>query len=181
MGIFSFIKEAGEKFIERGRVQGGQQAAPAAQPTAQPAAPAQPVDPAAANATAAKAIRDYVVAMQLDASQLDFEFDGASATVRVRGQVPDQVTKEKVVLCCGNVSGVERVDDQITVAQQAQSAQEAQFHTVQAGDTLSKIAQKVYGNASAYQKIFEANRPMLSHPDRIYPGQVLRIPPQDGA
>jgi nucleoid-associated protein YgaU len=54
---------------------------------------------------------------------------------------------------------------------------EARFYTVAKGDTLSKIAKAEYGDANAYPAIFEANRPMLSHPDRIYPGQVLRIPP----
>jgi nucleoid-associated protein YgaU len=52
------------------------------------------------------------------------------------------------------------------------------FYTVQKGDTLSAIAKKHYGEANAYMAIFEANRPMLDHPDRIYPGQVLRIPPR---
>lgn len=52
------------------------------------------------------------------------------------------------------------------------------FYTVQKGDTLSAIAKKHYGDANAYNGIFEANRPMLEHPDRIYPGQVLRIPPR---
>lgn len=52
------------------------------------------------------------------------------------------------------------------------------FYTVQKGDTLSAIAKKHYGDANAYNSIFEANRPMLEHPDRIYPGQVLRIPPR---
>jgi nucleoid-associated protein YgaU len=44
------------------------------------------------------------------------------------------------------------------------------------GDTLSKIAKEAYGDANAYMKIFEANKPMLSNPDKIYPGQKLRIP-----
>lgn len=52
------------------------------------------------------------------------------------------------------------------------------FYTVQKGDTLSAIARRQYGDANAYPRIFEANRPMLEHPDRIYPGQVLRIPPR---
>jgi nucleoid-associated protein YgaU len=43
--------------------------------------------------------------------------------------------------------------------------------------TLSAIAKKYYGNANQYPAIFEANKPMLSHPDKIYPGQMLRIPP----
>lgn len=50
------------------------------------------------------------------------------------------------------------------------------FYTVQKGDTLSAIAQRHYGDANAYPTIFEANRPMLVSPDRIYPGQVLRLP-----
>lgn len=52
----------------------------------------------------------------------------------------------------------------------------ATFHTVVRGDTLSAIAKACYGNANAYMKIFEANKPMLSDPNKIYPGQVLRIP-----
>jgi len=51
-----------------------------------------------------------------------------------------------------------------------------QTHTVQSGDTLSKIAQKYYGDASLYTKIFEANRDQLKDPNRIFPGQKLRIP-----
>ena len=51
-----------------------------------------------------------------------------------------------------------------------------QTYTVVGGDNLSKIAKKFYGNASQYTVIFEANKPMLKDPDKIYPGQVLRIP-----
>ena len=58
----------------------------------------------------------------------------------------------------------------------AAPAPEAQWHTVVSGDNLSKIAKKFYGDANKYPVIFEANKPMLSHPDKIYPGQVLRIP-----
>ena len=49
-------------------------------------------------------------------------------------------------------------------------------YTVKAGDTLSKIAKEHLGNANAYTKIFEANRDQLSDPDKIKPGQVLKIP-----
>jgi nucleoid-associated protein YgaU len=52
------------------------------------------------------------------------------------------------------------------------------FYTVKKGDTLSAIAKAHYSNANAYMQIFEANKPMLSDPDKIYPGQVLRIPQQ---
>lgn len=55
---------------------------------------------------------------------------------------------------------------------------ESQFYTVKSGDTLSKIAKEFYGEANKYPQIFEANKPMLTHPDKIYPGQMLRIPPE---
>ena len=55
---------------------------------------------------------------------------------------------------------------------------EARFYEVKKGDTLSKIAKDVYGDPMKYPTIFEANKPMLTHPDKIYPGQILRIPPQ---
>ena len=58
-----------------------------------------------------------------------------------------------------------------------QSAPEATYYTVVAGDTLSKISKTNYGDPNKYMKIFEANKPMLSDPNKIYPGQVLRVPP----
>jgi nucleoid-associated protein YgaU len=77
------------------------------------------------------------------------------------------------VLCCGNVHGVAQVNDMITVRE---PADESRYYTVVRGDTLSAISKAMYGNANHYPKIFEANKPMLSHPDKIYPGQLLRIP-----
>jgi nucleoid-associated protein YgaU len=49
-------------------------------------------------------------------------------------------------------------------------------YTVKSGDTLSKISQRFYGGATGYQRIFEANRDQLKDPDKIQPGQILRIP-----
>ena len=57
------------------------------------------------------------------------------------------------------------------------TAGEAQTYTVQKGDTLSHIAKQFYGKAGQWNAIFEANRDQLDDPDRIQPGQVLRIPP----
>ena len=98
-----------------------------------------------------------------------------SKTVTVSGEAPDQETREKIVLCCGNVAGVDRVDDRMTVAR---NEPEAKFYTVAKGDTLAKIATEFYGDATKYTQIFEANKPMLKDPDKIYVGQVLRIPPK---
>ncbi len=154
MGLFSFIKEAGEKLFGRGEAQ---------------AAP----DPAAANAAAANAIKDYITKMDLSAEGLAVGFDGATGIVTVSGQAATQAVKEKILLCCGNVSGVSQVEDKLTVSE---PAEQPQFYTVVRGDNLSRIAKQYYGNANDYMKIFDANKPMLTHPDKIYPGQVLRIP-----
>lgn len=166
MGMFSFIKEAGEKLFGIGEAKAAEVVAKA-DPT--------PVNVDSANKAAANAIANYVAKMNLNAEGLDIGFDGASGTVIVQGMADTQETKEKILLCCGNVAGVEHVQDQLGVIE---AAAEPQFYTVVGGDTLSKIAKEFYGNANAYMQIFEANKPMLSHPDKIYPGQMLRIPPQ---
>jgi len=67
------------------------------------------------------------------------------------------------------------VNDKMSVDQ---SAEEAKYYTVVKGDTLSKISKQYYGDPNKYPAIFEANKPMLKSPDLIYPGQMLRIPPQ---
>lgn len=166
MGMFSFIKEAGEKLFGIGEAKATEVAAKA-NPT--------PVNVDAANQAAANAIAAYVAKMNLSADGLDIGFDGASGTVIVQGMADTQETKEKILLCCGNVAGVEHVQDQLGVTS---AEAEPQFYTVVRGDTLSRIAKEFYGNANAYMGIFEANKPMLSSPDKIYPGQMLRIPPQ---
>ncbi len=94
----------------------------------------------------------------------------------VFGTPADQATKEKIILTVGNTEGIAQVDDKMEVAN---PEPEATFYTVKKGDYLSKIAKEVYGDASKYNVIFEANKPMLKDPDLIYPGQVLRIPALD--
>jgi nucleoid-associated protein YgaU len=166
VGLLSFLKDAGEKLFGKGQAQAAQQAA---------SSDPSPEKIAAANETAAAAITDYIRSMNLDATGLLVEFDAKSSAVTVRGIAPDQATREKIVLCCGNVAGVASVNDQLTVEV---PVDESAYYTVKSGDTLSKIAKEHYGNANAYMQIFEANKPMLSHPDKIYPGQTLRIPPK---
>jgi nucleoid-associated protein YgaU len=91
----------------------------------------------------------------------------------VTGDGISQELKEKILVAVGNVAGISGVEDNVAVAQ---PEAESRFYTVKKGDTLSAVAKEMYGNANLYNKIFEANKPMLSHPDKIYPGQVLRIP-----
>jgi nucleoid-associated protein YgaU len=87
-----------------------------------------------------------------------------------------QAAKEKAVLLVGNTRGVAQVDDRIEVEEKQP---EVTMHTVASGDSLSKIAKQYYGDPMKYPVIFEANKPMLKDPNKIYPGQVLRIPPRD--
>ncbi len=165
MGMMSFLKDAGEKLFGKDEVKQAEQAAAKA-PSAETVA--------ALSAAAGKSIVDYVAAQGLKVDGLDIGFDGATRAVTVAGSVADQATKEKVLLCCGNVKGVATVNDLLVVNN---PEPEAKWHTVVSGDNLSKIAKAFYGDANKYPVIFEANRPMLSHPDKIYPGQMLRIPP----
>ncbi|MBK7953607.1 MAG: peptidoglycan-binding protein LysM [Candidatus Accumulibacter sp.] len=170
MGFFDFVKEAGEKLFHARDTE-----------TASAAVASAPDDEEAKarleelNRTAADAIEAYINTQGLSVTGLTVTFDGASGVATVFGVAGDQASKEKVLLCCGNVTGVSQVSDMMSVDQ---SEPEATFYTVVSGDNLSKVAQQQYGSASKYMLIFEANKPMLSHPDKIYPGQVLRIPPQ---
>jgi nucleoid-associated protein YgaU len=166
MGLMSFIKEAGEKLFGIGEAKAAEAAVKSA-PT--------PENVAALSAAAGKAIADYIRTQGLEVDALDVAFDAPSGTVTVAGTVNDQATKEKVLLCCGNVAGVSAVNDMLVVNT---PQPESQWHTVVSGDNLSKIAKKFYGDPNKYPAIFEANKPMLKHPDKIYPGQLLRIPPQ---
>jgi len=166
MGLIDFMKSAGEKLFGTGHAKAAMAEAAAA--------PQDEAKIKAANDAAADAILAYVKSQNLNATGLTVTFDGASSSASVFGVAPDQATREKIVLCCGNVAGVGAVKDMMSVDQ---SAPEATYYTVVSGDTLSKIAKTHYGDANKYPAIFEANKPMLTHPDKIYPGQVLRIPP----
>ncbi len=124
------------------------------------------------NANASEQLQKHVEAVGLGNPNIQATVDGDKVTVT--GEVASQEEKEKILLALGNIVGVASVDDQITVTGPVVAA--ARFVVVKKGDTLSAISLAVYGNANLYNKIFEANKPMLKHPDKIYPGQSLRIP-----
>ena len=119
-------------------------------------------------------MRDAVEKLGFKVRDINIEVEDDTAIVW--GEADSQETREKVVLVIGNTKGIASVDDRMTVAIEEP---QAQFHTVVRGDSLSKIAKKLYGDAMKYPVIFEANKPMLKSPDLIYPGQVLRIPALD--
>jgi hypothetical protein len=107
MGLMSFMKEAGEKLFGRGEAKAAQETAAAAP---------SPENIAALSKAAGDAIVAYINAQGLPGNNLEVAFDAASATVTVSGVLEDQGTKEKVLLCCGNVAGVAAVNDLLTVS-----------------------------------------------------------------
>ncbi len=183
MGLFDFMKTAGADTLEE----------------------TVNVSPERVDQLREEAIGKSLAALDIDGEQVTVSVAGEVATLK--GSAPSQEALEKMVLCAGNQYGIGRVDCQLTVDAPAVAAtpppaaaaeseaapaadpapeaaapqpEQSTFYTVQSGDTLSKIAKEHYGNASKYMVIFEANQPMLSDPDKIYPGQQLRIPPLQG-
>ena len=154
MGIFDFLKGSGAKIFNKNEEE-----------------TVKTATPAATEKMRTDAMMRAVNALNLPVK--DLSLDIQDDTVVVYGQAETQVAKELVVLTLGNNMGVARVDDRITVIKKEP---EAAFYEVKSGDTLSKIAKEHYGDAMKYNSIFEANKPMLTDPDKIYPGQKLRIP-----
>jgi len=151
MGLFSFLKNAGAKLMGK-------------------SAETNEAEAAASAAERVGMLKSIIANSGVGIDNLDIELDDDKVTVY--GQTESVEDKEKIVLVAGNVEGIATVDDRISVVAPVQS----RFHEVKPGDSLSKISKEVYGDPMKYNIIFEANKPMLSHPDKIYPGQMLRIP-----
>ena len=175
MGIFDFVKNAGEKIFKPGE------------------------------ARREAVIKQHMGGYGGDFANVDVEVDGDTAVltgsvanvatkekaVLIAGnvdgieKVDDRITTTQAAPDFSNVSGGVASSEQAigsgagNVGQYA-SANEtgwsSRTYTVKSGDTLSKISKEMYGDANKYNQIFEANKPMLKDPDKIYPGQVLRIP-----
>lgn len=144
MGLFNFVKDAGEKLW----------------------------DTVTGNTDQSAKLKEHLDKSGLpDTDKVDVQVVDGKAVVT--GDGISQELKEKILVAVGNVAGISGVEDNVVVAQ---PEAESRFYTVKKGDTLSAVAKEMYGNANQYNKIFEANKPMLSSPDKIYPGQVLRIP-----
>ena len=177
MGIFDFIKNAGNKIFKQNE----------------------------RDDDSIEDVRRHLAAHGVSTKDVTIMVDGDKITLM--GYVPSIDVKEKTVLLAGNIDGIAKVDDRLHVGVRpgqptlaggstqgtgtgkvqmspnetsgtGAHAWQSRTYTVEKGDTLSAIAKKFYGDASDYPIIFEANKPMLSDPDKIYPGQVLRIPAQ---
>jgi nucleoid-associated protein YgaU len=151
------------------------------------------------DAEAADTIKEHLEIRTSGISNIEVEYDDGVATIC--GDCINQATKDHAVLMVGNIKGVEKViaDDlrvspspakapvkesaEVPAAEPAAKAagedapeEEYDFYEIVSGDTLGKIAERYYGKASEYMRIFEANREIIEDPDRIYPGQKIRIP-----
>lgn len=128
----------------------------------------------------------------LDPGNLKFAFGAGSITVS--GEIADESQRRRILDVLSGIEGIKTVNDEMVVPEPAavptpapeppvavlESAEEegdgARSYTVVSGDTLWKIAERMYGNGSHYMKIFEANTDQLENPDQIFPGQKLVIP-----
>lgn len=168
MAIWDFVKDAGKSVF--GKAEAAEAKAPAAAPAQAPAAAAKPAqDPETTRKVAA--LKAELKALNLDKDDVHLTLRGD--TVKIESKGADRETLEKLVLVVGNIEGIAKVEADLPEQDKDKAPV---FHTVKKGETLSEIAKAYLGSASKYNAIFEANRPMLSDPDKIYPGQTLRIP-----
>lgn len=174
MGLFSFVKSIGEKISGGAKIE-------------------------------KENLSAHIKSLGLPVERFLASFNEDGESVDIFGYVPDLAVKEKLILAVGNLQGISKVTEHLRIgkapviagaaaatpaaaAAPAAAAPPAPlapeedvkptsvFYTVKSGDNLSKIAKEHLGSANRYPEIFEANKPMLKHPDKIFPGQVLRIP-----
>jgi len=153
MGLFDFVRNIGNKLFAS--------------------------DTSAADAAAK--IQKEVADAGLGIDNLQVKYDPSSGDCALSGTCPSAEVMQKAVLIAGNVQGVANVDVTNLDLVEAQSIaaaadQDVEYYVIVPGDNLSKIAKHFYGNPNLYPKIFDANREVIKHPDKIFPGQKIRIP-----
>ncbi len=149
MGLFDFVKDVGRQVFDT-------------------------------DSEAADNIKQHLDIKTSGIKNLEVEFDDGVATIC--GDCTNAAVRESAILIAGNIQGVEKIvaDDLRAPAPKPEApveeAESAEIYEIVSGDTLGAIAKRFYGNASKYMTIFEANRDILSDPNKIYPGQKIRIP-----
>lgn len=121
---------------------------------------------------AADDIKNHVEAADVKVDDLNVAYN--DGVVDLEGTAASAEDMERAVIAAGNIKGVEEVKADKLSAPAEDTGVE--YYTIESGDTLSALAKKYYGDAMQYTRIFEANRGIISDPDKIYPGQKIRIP-----
>lgn len=146
MGLFDFVKDVGRQIFDTD-------------------------DEAAYN------IKQHLEIKTSGLSNLTVEFDDGVATIC--GDCKNEAVRDQAILIAGNIKGVEKVvadDLKAPPPKPEEPKEKVEFYEIVSGDTLGGIAKKYYGSAGKYMKIFEANREIIKDPNKIYPGQKIRIP-----
>jgi nucleoid-associated protein YgaU len=134
---------------------------------------------------AAEKIKEHILANNPGVEDLEVTYE--NGIVGLSGRCTNKEAFQKCVLMAGNVEGVADVyatglqayvDPAATTAaaEAAKAAAEEKYYVIQKGDTLWAIAKKYLGDGNRYPEIFEANREVILDPDKIFPGQKIRIP-----
>jgi len=124
------------------------------------------------NDNPAEKIAENIEAAQLGIENLNIDYNEGIVTISGDAATPE--VAEKAILIAGNIEGVNQVVNNTN--QQQLESEQVEYYLIQSGDTLSKIAKAYYGDAQAYNQIFEANREVIQDPDKIFVGQKIRIP-----
>ncbi len=128
------------------------------------------------DAEAADNIRQHLDIKLSGIKNVDVTFDDGVATIC--GECTNEATRNAAILIAGNVQGVKKiVADGLSFPEPAEEEKEkVEFYEIVSGDTLGAIAKRYYGSASRYTRIHEANKELIPDPNKIYPGQKIKIP-----
>jgi nucleoid-associated protein YgaU len=125
---------------------------------------------------AADNIKQHLDIKLTGVKNLDVAFDDGVATIC--GDCANEATRNSAVLIAGDVKGVEKiVADGLTFPEPKEEEKEkVEYYEIVSGDTLGGIAKRFYGKASQYTRIHAANKELIPDPNKIYPGQKIKIP-----
>lgn len=123
---------------------------------------------------AGEKLKDYIEKDNPGVKDLEVEVKGDTAIVK--GAADDASALEKVVLMAGNALGISKVEAAELRSSDGGASNDTQYYEIKKGDNLWKIAERYYGNGTKHKLIFEANREVIKDPDKIFPGQKIRIP-----
>ncbi len=128
------------------------------------------------DAEAADNIRQHLDIKLSGINNLSVEFDNGVATLC--GECVNEATRNSAILIAGDVKGVERIiaDDLTFPEPPPEEKEKFDVYEIVSGDTLGAIAKRFYGKASLYTRIHEANKELIPDPNKIYPGQKIKIP-----